>query len=130
MELALALRPNTMKFKAYSQATFALFKRSAYLCSQSLCSPVSMLPGPLFPSLYVSRSYHGWSYVPQYLCSPGSMLPRPLLPSIHVPQYLCFPVHIFPKFHNKRLRDAKSVISAIFTWSSSIHMSIRSRFSR
>ena len=116
-----------------------------------LCSPVSMfpdlyVPGPMFPGLYVPRSY-----VPQHLCSPlpmfpVSMFPRPMFPSIYVPQYLCSPVTMFPStyvpqslcspvpifpiFHNKRLCDPESVISAIFTLSS-VRMSVHpSRFLR
>ena len=79
------------------------------LCSPVLCSPVSMFPGPMFPGIYV----------PNYLCSPISMFPVLYSPvRIYVPQYLCSPVPIFPVFHNKILRDAESVISAIFTLSS------------
>ena len=96
-----------------------------HLCSlllyvpRSLCSPVLyvpqsyvpqslMFPGPMFPGIYV----------PHYLCSPASMFPRPMFPSIYGSQYLCSPVPIFLISHNKRLRDAESVISAIFTLSS------------
>ena len=85
-----------------------------------LCSPVSMFPGLMFPGIYV----------PQQLCSPVSMFPRPMLPSIYVPQYLCSPVPVFSEFYNKRLRDAKSVISVILLCRQSVRLSIRSRFSR
>ena len=101
-----------------------------------LCSPVSMFPGPMFPSIYVphylcslvSMFPHPMFpsiYVPQYLCSPV-----PMFPSTYVPQYLCSPVPIFPIFHNKKLCDAETVISAIFTLSS-VRMSVhQSKFSR
>ena len=94
------------------------------LCSPVLCSPVSMLPGLMFPGIYVPQClcfpfsmFHRplflSIYVPQYLCSPA-----PMFPSTYAPQYLCSPVPKFPISHNKRLRDAESVISAIFTLSS------------
>ena len=98
------------------------------LCSPVLCSPVSMFPGPMFPSIYVPRSLCSPSYVPQYLCSPSYVpqylcSPVPMFPSTYAPQYLCSPVPIFPISHNKILRDAESVISAIFTLSS-VRMSV------
>ena len=73
---------------------------------QSLCSPISMFPGPMFPDLYVPRSYVPRSYVPQYLCSPVSMFPvlcspipmfpGPVFPGPYAPQSLCSPVPMFP----------------------------------
>ena len=101
-----------------------------------LCSPVSMFPGPMFPNIYVShylcspvsmfpRLMFPSIYAPQYLCSPV-----PMFPSTYIPQYLCSPVPIFPIFHNKKLCDAESVISVIFTLLS-VRMSVHpSKFSR
>ena len=65
---------------------------------------LNMLPGPMSPD----------TYFPLYLCAPVSVFPRPMFPSIYVPQYLCSPVSMFPEFHNKRQRDTKSVIGAMF----------------
>ena len=58
---------------------------------QSLCSPVSVFPCPMFPSTYVPRSY-----VPQSLCSPVSMFPGPMFPSLYAPPpVLCSAVPMF-----------------------------------
>ena len=58
---------------------------------QSLCSPISMFPGPMFPSIYVPQSVCA-----PVLCSPIPMFPGPMFPGPYVPQSLCSPVPMFP----------------------------------
>ena len=67
---------------------------------QSLCSPISMFPGPMFPSIYVPQSLCS-----PVLCSPipmfpGPMFPVPMFPNPYVPQYLCSPIGLpmFPRY--------------------------------
>ena len=81
------------------------------LCSPSLCSPGSMFPIPMFPTLanlgtIGSGEHRHILYVPQALCfpsqcSPGPMFPipifpRPFVPHPYVPQALCSPGSMFP----------------------------------
>ena len=68
---------------------------------QSLCSPISMFPGPMFPgpmfpSIYVPQSLCSPFYVPRSLCSPVLCSPVPMFPNPYVPHYLCFPIPMFP----------------------------------
>ena len=58
---------------------------------QSLCSPISMFPGPMFPSTYGSQSLCS-----PVLYSPIPMFPSPMFPGPYAPQSLCSPVPMYP----------------------------------
>ena len=58
---------------------------------QSLCSPIFMFSGPMFPSIYAHQSLCS-----PVLCSPFPMFPGPMFPGLYVPQSLCSPVPMSP----------------------------------
>ena len=66
-----------------------MFLWSPVLVPQYLYSPVSVYPGPIFPSLYVSQS----------ICSPIPVFPSTYVPRYLCPPVLCSPISMFPSLY-------------------------------